>query len=155
MVASLASTAYLSVAGSLLTSGGRYFNDTMPIPDEPIEVDLRIGGMWRQMMVIDEETRFMTGGLYLEIDPPHRLVFAQGATDGWPMLDPDNLGETPVVTVTFKPVDQGDDLQTEMSVEVRLPEQMSDERARPLRALPMEQGWNDTIDRLVVACRRD
>ncbi len=134
---------------------GWYFNDTMPVPDEAIEVDLRVGGLWRQMMVIDDETRFFTGGLYLEIDPPHRLVFAQGATDGWPRLDPENLDETPVVTVTLSPVREGDRTRTEMSLEVRLPEGMSEQRARDLLALPMEQGWNDTIDRLVVTCRRD
>jgi uncharacterized protein YndB with AHSA1/START domain len=56
-----------------------YYNDRQPIPDEPIELDLRIGGMWRQMMVIDEETSYFTGGVYREIVPNERLVFAWGA----------------------------------------------------------------------------
>ena len=40
-----------------------FFNDAMPIPDEPIEVDLRVGGAWRQMMVINASTGYYTGGI--------------------------------------------------------------------------------------------
>jgi uncharacterized protein YndB with AHSA1/START domain len=130
---------------------GWYFNDTMPIPDEPIEVDLRPGGYWRQMMVIDEGTRFVTGGMYLEIDPPDRLVFAMGATDGWPALDPHKLSENPVVTVTLMRIGR----RTAMSVDVRLPEGMSEERARRMLESNVRQGWSDTIDRLVQRCTRD
>jgi uncharacterized protein YndB with AHSA1/START domain len=40
---------------------GWFYNDQQPVPDEPIELDLRVGGEWRQMMVIDEETSYFTG----------------------------------------------------------------------------------------------
>ena len=64
-----------------------YYNPAQPIPDEPIELDLRVGGVWRQRMVIDEDTAYYTGGVYREIVPGRSLVFAWGATGGWPALD--------------------------------------------------------------------
>ena len=66
-----------------------------PVPSEPIELDLSVGGAWRQFMLIDEDTAYFTGGVYLEIVPDEKLVFAWGATDGWPKLDPDNLDRSP------------------------------------------------------------
>jgi uncharacterized protein YndB with AHSA1/START domain len=129
-----------------------YFNDTMPFPDEPIEVDLRPGGQWRQMMAIDAETRYMTGGLYIEIVPPERLVFVWGAIGGWPKLDPDNLDDCPLVTLSLT----ADGNQTVMHLDVRMPEGMSDERATQWMATPhMQQGWSDTIDRIAGELARD
>jgi len=122
-----------------------YFNDSLPLPEEPIEVDLRPGGFWRQMMVIDHETRFMTGGMYVEIDPPDRLVFVWGAVGGWPSLDPSDPDDCPLVTLTLTALGN----KTVMHLDVRMPEGMSDERAAQWMATPhMQQGWADTIDRL-------
>jgi uncharacterized protein YndB with AHSA1/START domain len=56
-------------------------------------------------MVIDESTAYVTGGVYREIVHEEKLVFAWGATDGWPKLDPDRLDESPLVTVAFTRVD--------------------------------------------------
>lgn len=39
---------------------GWFYNDAQPIPNQPIEVDLRVGGVWRQLMVISEERRRTT-----------------------------------------------------------------------------------------------
>ena len=83
---------------------GWYYNDHQPIPNEPIEVDLRVGGVWRQRMVIDESTNFVTGGIYREIVEDERLVFTWGATDGWPKIDPERLDDGPLVTVTLRQV---------------------------------------------------
>ena len=48
-----------------------------------------MGGVWRQRMVIDEDTEYFTGGVYRGIVQDERLVFSWGgATDGWPTLDP-------------------------------------------------------------------
>ena len=52
-------------------------------------------------MVIDRSTVYFTGGVYREIVPDEKLVFAWGATDGWPKLDPDRLDDSPQVTVTL------------------------------------------------------
>ena len=79
-----------------------YYNDHQPIPTEPIELDLRVGGAWRQLMVINRSTIYMTGGVYREIVPDEKLVLAWGATGGWPELDPDRLDDSPQVTVTPK-----------------------------------------------------
>ena len=37
---------------------GWFYNPDNPIPAEPIELDLRVGGAWRQLMVIDESTTY-------------------------------------------------------------------------------------------------
>jgi uncharacterized protein YndB with AHSA1/START domain len=125
---------------------GWYYNDAQPIPDEPIELDLRVGGVWRQMMVIDENTSYFTGGVYREIVPGERLVFAWGATDGWPELDVDRLDDSPLVTVTLEQVDG----RTEMTVHVELPASLPDDSVPEWWSL-VEGGWRDTVDRLAAA----
>ena len=121
-----------------------FYNDTQPLPSEPIELDLRVGGVWRQQMVIDEETQYATGGVYREIVPDRKLVFAWGATDGWPKLDPDRLDDSPQVTVTLR--DAG--TQTEMIVHVVLPDDLSQEAVEEWLSLGIRNGWFDTVDRL-------
>ena len=123
---------------------GWFHNDTMPIPDDPIEVDLRVGGAWRLMMVIDASTRYFTGGVYREIVPDQKLVFSWGAVDGWPTIDLDHLDEGPLVTVSFAPVDGG----TNLVVDVEIPAGMSTEDARDRLLRAMRSGWRDTVDRL-------
>ena len=125
---------------------GWYYNPEQPIPDEPIELDLRVGGVWRQRMVIDEETNYMTGGIYREIVPNEKLVFAWGATDGWPQLDPDRLDDSPQVTVTFERSGE----RTALTVHVELPATL------PADGVPgwwayVETGMRDTVERLVSA----
>jgi uncharacterized protein YndB with AHSA1/START domain len=127
-----------------------YYNDQQPMPDEPIEVDLRVGGVWRQRMVIDESTDYVTGGVYREVVPDEKLVFAWGATDGWPKLDPDNLDDSPRVTVTL---DQSDG-RTEMTVHVELPAGLAEEEVRKLFAMGVREGWHDTVDRLAAQLSR-
>jgi uncharacterized protein YndB with AHSA1/START domain len=122
-----------------------FYNDAQPIPAEPIELDLRVGGVWRQRMVIDERTAYFTGGVYREIVPDEKLVFAWGATDGWPDLDLHDLDESPQVTVTF---DRDGD-RTAMTVHVEVPAQSrADVHQWWSHA---RDGWRDTVDRLVTA----
>jgi uncharacterized protein YndB with AHSA1/START domain len=123
---------------------GWFYNDTRPIPSEPIELDLRIGGVWRQYMVINDDTAYFTGGVYREIVPDERLVFAWGATDGWPKLDPDRLDESPHVTVTLARAGGS----TEMTVHVELPASLSREEVEEWLSLGIRNGWQDTVDRL-------
>ena len=78
-----------------------FYNDGYPVPAEPIELDLRVGGVWRQFMVVDDDTAYYTGGLYREIVPDEKLVFSWGAAGGWPELDPGRLDASPLVTVTM------------------------------------------------------
>ena len=121
-----------------------YYNDTQPIPSEPIELDLRVGGVWRQTMVIDASTAFVTGGVYREIVPDEKLVFAWGATDGWPRLDLDRLDDSPLVTVVFRRVDG----RTELTVHVELPAGLPADQVREWWSLGVRDGWRDTVDRL-------
>jgi len=123
---------------------GWLYNPEQPTPTDPIEVDLRVGGQWRQKMVIDVDTSYMTGGVYLEIEPDARLSFAWGATDGWPELDIDRLEASPRVTVTLELVDG----RTAMTLHVAFPDEL------PADGLPnwwrhARGGWQDTVDRLV------
>jgi uncharacterized protein YndB with AHSA1/START domain len=121
-----------------------YYNDHQPFPTEPIELDLRVGGAWRQRMIIDESTAFVTGGVYREIVRDEKLVFAWGATDGWPELDHDRLDESPLVTVTFSQVGT----RTEMTVHVELPASMPRDRVEQWWSMGVREGWRDTVDRL-------
>jgi uncharacterized protein YndB with AHSA1/START domain len=127
-----------------------FYNDGQPIPSDPIEVDLRVGGVWRQRMVIDERTDYVTGGVYREIVRDERLVFSWGATGGWPELDPERPDESPLVTVSLAEVGG----RTEMSVHVRLPEGLSKEQSEEWLALGIRDGWRDTVDRLAARLTR-
>jgi uncharacterized protein YndB with AHSA1/START domain len=121
-----------------------FYNDGQPTPNEPIELDLRVGGVWRQQMVIDEDTAYATGGIYREIVPDEKLVFTWGATDGWPKIDLDRLDESPLVTVTLSQLNG----RTEMTVHVELPAHLSAERVQEWWSLGIRDGWRDTVDRL-------
>jgi uncharacterized protein YndB with AHSA1/START domain len=123
-----------------------FYNPEQPAPTDPIEVDLRVGGAWRLTMVIDADTRYPTGGIYLEIVPDQRLVFAWGATDGWPALDADRLQDSPQVTVTF----EAEGGRTALTVHVEFPKTLADD-GLPNWWKHAETGWHDTVDRLVAA----
>lgn len=123
-----------------------FLNPAQPRPPEPIEVDLRIGGAWRLTMVIDADTSYITGGIYLDIVPDERLVFAWGALDGWPRIDPDDLEAGPVATLALAPLDGG----TEAALTVRLPARLSEAEARHWLSLGIRPGWTDTFERLVL-----
>jgi uncharacterized protein YndB with AHSA1/START domain len=129
---------------------GWFYNDNNPVPPEPIELDLRVGGVWRQQMVISEKTSYTTGGLYHEIVPDEKLVFSWGATDGWPELDPERLDDSPLVTVTLASNGAG----TELTVRVELPASLPTERAEEWWSLGVREGWKDTVDRLADALAR-
>jgi uncharacterized protein YndB with AHSA1/START domain len=126
---------------------GWYYNPAHPVPSDPIELDLRVGGVWRQLMIIDEEKEFFTGGIYREIVPGEKLVFAWGATDGWPKLDPDDLDEAPQVTVLVRPAGDG----TELILTVELPASLSEDAVQEWLSMGIRNGWQDTVDRLAAA----
>lgn len=115
------------------------------ITDAPITVDLRVGGQWRQEMVISPTHRYFTGGLYREIVPNRKLVFAWGAVGGWPELDPEQPDENPRVTLVFNP--RGE--QTVMDLLVQFPDQMTPEKVQWWMDCGMQSGWDMTVDRLV------
>ena len=70
-------------------------------PRETVEIDARPGGRYRYTMVRDDTGEsFPTGGTYLEVDPPRRLVFTWADPDA----DPD---EAPIATVEIEPDGDG------------------------------------------------
>jgi uncharacterized protein YndB with AHSA1/START domain len=124
-----------------------FYNPAQPIPDEPIELDLRVGGVWRQRMVISEQTDYVTGGVYREIVRDEKLVFNWGAAGGWPELDPERLEESPLVTVKLTEVGG----KTEMSLRVDLPAGLAPDQVQEWWATGVRDGWRDTVDRLAAA----
>jgi uncharacterized protein YndB with AHSA1/START domain len=124
-----------------------FYNDAHPIPTEPIELDLRVGGVWRQRMILDEGTDYFTGGIYREIVPDEKLVFTWGATGGWPELDTDRLDDSPLVTVTLGQIGG----RTEMTVHVALPPGFSADGMPDGWFGHIRTGWRDTVDRLADA----
>jgi uncharacterized protein YndB with AHSA1/START domain len=127
-----------------------FYNDGQPAPDDPIEVDLRVGGVWRQRMVLDESTSYVTGGVYREIVPNEKLVFSWGADGGWPELDADRLDDSPLVTVTLSRAGG----RTEMSLQMEVPATMSREDMPEGWFDHMQVGWRETVDRLAEALAR-
>lgn len=118
-----------------------FFNpDTTPI--HPTTVDLRIGGAWRQHMVENAANQYMTGGIYREIVPMRKLVFAWGASGGWPDTD---MGDGPEVTVELTPMGE----QTRLDLALRLPDQLDDRQVQDWLDKGIEAGMTMTIDRLV------
>jgi uncharacterized protein YndB with AHSA1/START domain len=126
-----------------------FYNDAQPTPTEPIELDLRVGGAWRQRMVLDESTEYVTGGIYREIVPSEKLVFAWGAEGGWPALDLDRLDDSPTVTVTLAHSGR----QTEMTVHVELPAAFAGSAMPEGWFGHIESGLRDTVDRLAAQLR--
>lgn len=123
-----------------------FFNDETTT-DVPIELDLRVGGAWRQMMVENADKSYVTGGIYREIVPYERLVFTWGAEGGWPALDPEHLDDGPLATVTLTPVGAG----TEMAFHLELPAGISEQEARDWFALGILEGMTQTLNRFVPA----
>lgn len=108
-------------------------------------VDLRVGGEWRILMVIDDDLQYYTGGLYREIAPNEGLVFHWGAVDGWPELNLDELDAAPLATLRLTDSGAGTDLEFTIALSAAL----TDEEVESELATGMQQGWAATLDRLV------
>ncbi len=130
---------------------GWFYNDGYPVPAQSIELDLRVGGVWRQFMVVDDDTAYYTGGVYREIVPDEKLVFSWGAAGGWPALDPDRLDASPLVTVTMAHA-RG---RTDLTVHVELPPTFAAGDMPEGWFGHIQSGWRDTVDRLAAAYPRE
>ena len=122
----------------------RWFFSGMEQPGEAIDVDLRVSGAWRLLMVVSPETSYVTGGVYREIVPTERLVFSWGAVGGWPAID-DDLDAVPQTTIELRDIRSG----TELSLTAWFADQLSDEKVAEWLNSGMREGWAMTIDRLV------
>jgi len=117
-----------------------WFHSPLAPATVPIEVDLRVGGAWRQQMIVGDGTPYITGGIYREISAPHTLGFSWGAVGGWPELDPADPHSGPSVTVALDESGDG----TTMTVAAEFPGGFTGEQVAECRA-----GWEQTIGRLV------
>ncbi|EJD36531.1 Bet v1-like protein [Auricularia subglabra TFB-10046 SS5] len=118
----------------------RWFSNPNTPGDEPISVDARPGGFWRQRMLIDDKTDYVTGGVFKEVVAPKRLVFVWGAENGWPNLK-DNL----VAEVTFEELNSKPNA-TRMTFNMTLPDDWGDKDVNQCRC-----GWSETLARFVPA----
>lgn len=121
-----------------------FYNPDMPTPSTPIEVDLRVGGTWKQQMVVNEDLSYPTGGIYVEIIPDERLVFRWGAVGGWPELAGENELLAPIVTVQLNDLGAG----TELVLTVEFSERFDISEVRRLILGGTKDGWSATIDRI-------
>ena len=116
---------------------------------EPIVADATVGGAWRQRMIVDDDTSYVTGGIYRELVPGERLVFDWGAVGGWPELPVDastrDAVDVPRVTITLIPL-PGD--RTELRLRQALPGHLTDAQRAEWDAIDCYAGWSQTIDRL-------
>jgi uncharacterized protein YndB with AHSA1/START domain len=100
------------------------------------QVDARLGGAIYIHMRAPDGVVYPMTGRFLEIDPPHRLVFITAAIDGdgKPMFQVRN-------TVIFNVVDGG----TEIALVARVTSTTPD---APRFLSGMSQGWSQSLDRL-------
>lgn len=123
---------------------GWFFNPGMP-HSEPVSVDLRVGGQWRQQMVESPDKQYITGGVYREISRPGKLVFSWGAVGGWPAIDLDRLDDGPLVTILLNAVGE----RTEMELRLEFADHLTEAAVRHWMTLGIDKGWPITVDRLV------
>ena len=116
----------------------------MPTPTTPIEVDLRVGGTWKQMMIVNEGLSYPTGGIYPEIVPDERLIFRWGAVGGWPELDDEEELTAPLVTVRFNDIGT----KTALVLTVEFSEYLDIDEVQKLILGGCQEGWGATIDRV-------
>jgi uncharacterized protein YndB with AHSA1/START domain len=106
------------------------------------EADARVGGAIRIHMRAPNGVVYPMTGRFVEIDRPHRLVFATAALDGEGRAMFEILN-----TVTFTPVDGG----TEIFLTARV---TSTTPAAPQFLAGMSQGWSQSLDRLAAFVSR-
>ncbi|TFD53928.1 SRPBCC domain-containing protein [Cryobacterium frigoriphilum] len=99
-------------------------------PRDEVRIDARVGGQYRYTMVNDAAgNRVVTAGVYREVAPFERLVFTWG--------EPDDVVDTPVVTLTLEPVAAGTTLTFDL---------------RGVDGAPGDgffyDGWRETLDSL-------
>ena len=117
----------------------------LPAAQAEARVDLRPGGTWWTRLQEGPGGRtYPTGGLYREVERPHRLVFSWGAVDGWPELDPRNPDATPLVSLEFAPTAGG----TRMTATLSLSPGLDAAQARHWFDLGIREGWTTTVDRI-------
>ena len=102
-------------------------------------VDLRVGGEFRIEMRGPEGATYPCTGIYRDIAPPERIVYAGTADDGHPCGG--GLPPRAIVTMTFTALDG----KTKLTIHTRLASAADREAA--IKG-GFNAGWNDSLDRL-------
>lgn len=98
-------------------------------PRESLAFDVRKGGKYTYTMVVDDTgDKYQTGGEFLEVVPPERLVFTWGIPENPTVKDP-------VATVTFT----SEGTKTRMEFHLRGVESQPGEDG-------VYDGWNETLE---------
>lgn len=97
---------------------------------ETAEVDARVGGRFRVVLVEDGGARHEVSGVYSEVEPGRKLVFSWA----WSEAPPERASR---VAVTFRAVPGG--------TELRL---VHDRFADPETAVRHRRGWTESLERL-------
>lgn len=103
------------------------------------EVDLRVGGALRVEMRGPDGVTYPCTGIYREIVPPERIVYAATTADD----NPCGAGLPPRSLVTISFDDLGE--RTEVTVHARL--QSAADRDAAIKG-GFNMGWSDSLDRL-------
>ena len=100
-----------------------------PLHASLVEMDVRVGGAYRIHMTSPDGTDHKVSGVYLEVDPPQKIVY----TWGW---DGDHVVKDSVVTLEF--IEKGD------ATEVVLTHAIADDKERTSHT----SGWTSILDKL-------
>ncbi len=103
--------------------------------------EFKEGGYWRYVMVGPDGVEYPSDGMFVEIDPPNRLVSAEQFIEDY--AAPAGGGLPPGILVTLVFEDAGDDTE----VTVRLSHPTAEER-KSREGMGVVTGWNSTIDEL-------
>lgn len=96
---------------------------------ESAEIDLRVGGRFRTVLVEDTGERHEVSGVYSVVEPDRKLVFS------WAWVSTPERESR--VTVTFRPLGEG----TEVTL---VHDRFADEQARTNH----RRGWTESFERL-------
>jgi uncharacterized protein YndB with AHSA1/START domain len=102
-------------------------------------IDLRVGGEFRVDLRGPDGVSYPCTGIYRDITPPERIVYAGTASDDNPCSA--GLPARSLVTMTFAAVDG----KTKITIHTRL--QSAADRDAAIRG-GFKSGWNDSLDRL-------
>ena len=100
------------------------------------DIDLRVGGKWRWVMVAEGGFEVAFHGVYLELEPPHRIVYTE-VFEGVPMSEEDAA----INTLTFTERDG------KTVAELRVKHPIQEHRDMHIQS-GMEAGLQDALDLL-------
>ena len=119
-----------------------------PLPWKVVEteIDLRPGGIFRTVMQGPDGTRMDNSGCFLELQPPHRLVWTSALAPGYgPALEVSGI-PTFTCILTFEAVEGG----TRYTARALHRDEAT---AQAHHAMGFHEGWGQALTQLVQAVR--